>query len=114
MSTSRISVARLPGQAGMRQAVCKKIKESQYVSTTVSESQNSNWVGGALERMGAEKWDPAVLFDQDRKIWVYLHADRLPEAPHDVRMMAVERPHYCALWASNCMLSHMAELETEK
>jgi len=73
------AVARLDGQAGSKVQVCGKIKESQYLVTTLTEQQIQNWVGGALERMQAEKWDPAVTFDMDRKLWVYLHADRTVE-----------------------------------
>lgn len=73
------AVARLEGQAGNRAQVCGKIRESQFIVPTCSEAQISSWVGGALDRMQTEKWDPAVTFDMDRKLWVYLHADRTVE-----------------------------------
>jgi len=73
------AVARLDGQAGSKALVCGKIRESQYIVPTCSEAQINGWVGGALDRMQSEKWDPAVTFDMDRKLWVYLHADRTVE-----------------------------------
>jgi len=73
------AVARLPLQAGTRLQVCEKIKDSQYLVSTATEAQISSCVGGALDRMQAEKWDPAVIFDTDRKLWVYLHSDRTVE-----------------------------------
>ena len=69
-------IARLEGQAGTRAQVVQKCMESQYVTTRARSEQYSSWVGGALDRMNAEKWDPALTYDQDRKLWIYLHGDR--------------------------------------
>ena len=69
-------IARLEKQAGTREEVIQKCMESQFVVTTGRPEQYASWVGGALDRMHAERWDPALTYDQDRKLWVYLHGDR--------------------------------------
>jgi len=73
------AVARLENHVGTRAQVCEKFKDSQYLKDSVTEQQISTCVGGALDRMQAEKWDPAVTYDMNRKLWVYLHHDRTLE-----------------------------------
>ncbi|ESQ37427.1 hypothetical protein EUTSA_v10002373mg [Eutrema salsugineum] len=74
----RDAAARLPGSIGTRADVCTLIRDSQYIVEEVTDIQVNQVVSGALDRLHYER-DPCVLFDADRKLWVYLHRDREEE-----------------------------------
>ncbi|XP_047307603.1 uncharacterized protein LOC124911196 [Impatiens glandulifera] len=74
----RDAASRLPGSIGTRADVCTLIRDSQYTVEDVSDAQVNQVVSGALDRLHYER-DPCVLFDSDRKLWVYLHRDREEE-----------------------------------
>lgn len=74
----RDAAARLPGSIGTRADVCTLIRDSQYIVEDVSDAQVNQVVSGALDRLHYER-DPCVLFDGERKLWVYLHRDREEE-----------------------------------
>ncbi|KAL9673122.1 hypothetical protein QQ045_029375 [Rhodiola kirilowii] len=71
----RDAAARLPGSIGTRADVCTLIRDSQYVSEDVTDTQVTHILSGALDRLHYEQ-DPCVRFEQERKLWVYLHRDR--------------------------------------
>uniref|UniRef100_A0A7N0UM76 DEUBAD domain-containing protein n=1 Tax=Kalanchoe fedtschenkoi TaxID=63787 RepID=A0A7N0UM76_KALFE len=71
----RDAAARLPGSIGTRADVCTLIRDSQYVSEDVTDAQVTQILSGALDRLHYER-DPCVRFEQERKLWVYLHRDR--------------------------------------
>ncbi|KAH7299022.1 hypothetical protein KP509_25G069900 [Ceratopteris richardii] len=73
----RDAAARLPQSIGTRGDVCILLRDSQFIEN-VSESQLSHVVSGALDRLHQER-DPCVRFDQDKKLWLYLHGDREEE-----------------------------------
>ncbi|KAG6487322.1 uncharacterized protein LOC122009656 [Zingiber officinale] len=74
----RDAAARLPGSIGTRADVCTLLRDSQYVVENVSDTQVTQVVSGALDRLHYEL-DPCVQFDSERKLWVYLHRDREEE-----------------------------------
>ncbi|KAH7330911.1 hypothetical protein KP509_20G007800 [Ceratopteris richardii] len=74
----RDAAARLPHSLGTRADVAVLLRDSQYIVEDASDSQLSQVVSGALDRLRYER-DPCVQFDADRKLWVYLHADREEE-----------------------------------
>lgn len=74
----RDAAARLPGSIGTRADVCTLIRDSQYIVEDVSDEKINQVVSGALDRLHYER-DPCVLFDQERKLWVYLHREREEE-----------------------------------
>ncbi|KAI3945004.1 hypothetical protein MKW92_010251 [Papaver armeniacum] len=74
----RDAAARLPGGIGTRADVCTLIRDSQYVVEDVGDAQVNQVVSGALDRLHYER-DPCVLFDGDRKLWVYMHRNREEE-----------------------------------
>ncbi|XP_058109928.1 uncharacterized protein LOC131253114 isoform X2 [Magnolia sinica] len=74
----RDAAARLPGSIGTRADVCTLIRDSQYIVEDVTDAQVNQIVSGALDRLHYER-DPCVLFDGERKLWVYLHRDREEE-----------------------------------
>lgn len=74
----RDAAARLPGSIGTRADVCILIRDSQYVVEDVNEVQVNQVVSGALDRLHYER-DPCVQYDGERKLWVYLHRDRVEE-----------------------------------
>lgn len=74
----RDAAARLPGSIGTRADVCTLIRDSQYIVEDVSDAQVNQVVSGALDRLHYER-DPCVMFDGERKLWVYLHRDREEE-----------------------------------
>lgn len=74
----RDAAARLPHSTGTRADVCILLRDSQYIVEDVSDTQLSQVVSGALDRLHYER-DPCVQYDADRKLWVYLHADREEE-----------------------------------
>lgn len=74
----RDAAARLPGSTGTRADVCSLIRDSQYIVEEVSDAQVNQVVSGALDRLHYER-DPCVQFDNEKKLWVYLHRDREEE-----------------------------------
>ncbi|KAM3398564.1 hypothetical protein P3S68_002080 [Capsicum galapagoense] len=74
----RDAAARLPGNTGTRADVCTLIRDSQYIVEEVSDAQVNQVVSGALDRLHYER-DPCVQFDNEKKLWVYLHRDREEE-----------------------------------
>lgn len=73
----RDAAARLPQHIGTRADVCILLRDSQYIED-VSDLQCSQVVSGALDRLHYER-DPCVRYDQDKKLWLYLHGDREEE-----------------------------------
>lgn len=71
----RDAAARLPQRIGTRADVCTLLRDSQFIVEDVPELQLSQVVSGALDRLHYER-DPCVRYDSDKKLWVYLHADR--------------------------------------
>lgn len=71
----RDAAARLPHSTGTRADVCALLRDSQYIVEDVSDTQLNQVVSGALDRLHYER-DPCVRYDGDKKLWVYLHADR--------------------------------------
>jgi len=53
------------------------LRDSQYLTEDVSEAQINAVVSGALDRLHSER-DPCVRFDNDQKLWIYLHRDLTP------------------------------------
>lgn len=74
----RDAASRLPGSIGTRADVCTLIRDSQYIVEDVTDAQVNQVVSGALDRLHYER-DPCVLFDGERKLWVYLHREREEE-----------------------------------
>ncbi|XP_074586840.1 uncharacterized protein LOC141842712 [Curcuma longa] len=74
----RDAAARLPGSIGTRADVCTLLRDSQYIVENISDAQVNQVVSGALDRLHYER-DPCVQFDSERKLWVYLHKDRVEE-----------------------------------
>ncbi|KAI7747518.1 hypothetical protein M8C21_016720 [Ambrosia artemisiifolia] len=74
----RDAAARLPGSIGTRADVCTLIRDSQYIVEDVTDTQVTQVVSGALDRLHYER-DPCVQFDSERKLWVYLHREREDE-----------------------------------
>ncbi|MCO5560621.1 hypothetical protein L7F22_014237 [Adiantum nelumboides] len=77
LSLVRDAAARLPQGIGTRADVCMLLRDSQYIKD-VLELQLTQVVSGALDRLHYEK-DPCVRFDQDKKLWLYLHGEREEE-----------------------------------
>ncbi|KAI5079026.1 hypothetical protein GOP47_0006697 [Adiantum capillus-veneris] len=73
----RDAAARLPQGIGTRSDVCILLRDSQFIED-VSEAQLSQVVSGALDRLHYER-DPCVRYDQDKKLWLYLHGEREEE-----------------------------------
>jgi hypothetical protein len=73
----RDAAARLPGGEGSRADVCELLKESQFVLDGVHDAQISQVASGALDRLHQEA-DACVRYDSERKLWIYLHAQRPP------------------------------------
>uniref|UniRef100_A0A7N0UBH3 DEUBAD domain-containing protein n=1 Tax=Kalanchoe fedtschenkoi TaxID=63787 RepID=A0A7N0UBH3_KALFE len=74
----RDAASRLPGCIGTRSDICTLMRDSQYIVEQVLDAQLNQIVSGALDRLRYEH-DPCVHFDNDRKIWVYLHKERTEE-----------------------------------
>jgi nuclear factor related to kappa-B-binding protein len=70
----------LPGRTGTRADVCTLLKDSQYLNHDESnkEAAVNQVVSGALDRLHYER-DPCVLYDNDKKLWTYLHRGREEE-----------------------------------
>lgn len=75
LSLTRDAAARLPDGVGTRADICQLVRDSQYIVESASDTQVSNLVSGALDRLHYEK-DPCVKYDTDRKLWLYLHKGR--------------------------------------
>ena len=75
LSVTRDAAARLPDGVGTRADICQLVRESQFISESASDTAISNLVSGALDRLHYER-DPCVKYDQERKLWIYLHKDR--------------------------------------
>lgn len=73
----RDAASRLPDGVGTRADVCQLARDSGYIVDSISDSQINSVVSGALDRLHYEK-DPCVKYDSDRKLWIYLHKNRLP------------------------------------
>ncbi|GBG73960.1 hypothetical protein CBR_g17672 [Chara braunii] len=74
----RDAAARLPDGIGTRADVCELLRDSQYIVEDVSDSQINQVVSGALDRLHYER-DPCVKYCGDRKLWMYLHRNRMEE-----------------------------------
>lgn len=74
----RDAAARLPRSYGTRADVAVLLRDSQYIVDDASDTQLSQVVSGALDRLRYER-DPCVQFDAELKLWVYLHSDREEE-----------------------------------
>jgi hypothetical protein len=75
LSLTRDAAARLPDGVGTRADICQLVRDSQFIVESASDTQISNLVSGALDRLHYEK-DPCVKYDTDRKLWMYLHRGR--------------------------------------
>nr|XP_051225892.1 uncharacterized protein LOC127343742 isoform X2 [Lolium perenne] len=76
----RDAASRLPGRTGTRADVCTLLKDSQYLNHAESNKEPAvnQVVSGALDRLHYER-DPCVLYDNDKKLWTYLHRGREEE-----------------------------------
>ncbi|KAL6624853.1 hypothetical protein ACP70R_032174 [Stipagrostis hirtigluma subsp. patula] len=76
----RDAAARLPARTGTRADVCTLLKDSQYLNFEEAnkEAAVNQVVSGALDRLHYER-DPCVLYDNDKKLWTYLHRGREEE-----------------------------------
>ncbi|KAL9689003.1 hypothetical protein QQ045_033432 [Rhodiola kirilowii] len=74
----RDAASRLPGCVGTRSDICTLMRDSQYIVEDFPDSQMNQIVSGALDRLHYEH-DPCVRYENDRKIWVYLHRERTEE-----------------------------------
>ena len=75
LSLVRDAACKLPNGFGTRNDICLLLKESQYINIEVKDDKMSAVVSGALDRLHYEK-DPCVKFDNEKKLWVYLHKDK--------------------------------------
>uniref|UniRef100_A0A6B2LHI9 Nuclear factor related to kappa-B-binding protein second winged helix domain-containing protein n=1 Tax=Arcella intermedia TaxID=1963864 RepID=A0A6B2LHI9_9EUKA len=78
LSLIRNAAARLPGGVGTRADVAQLMKDSQYVKPGSSDNKLNQVVSGALDRLQSAS-DPPVNYDQDQKLWIYLHRLRTEE-----------------------------------
>jgi nuclear factor related to kappa-B-binding protein len=76
----RDAAARLPATTGTRADVCTLLRDSQYLNCEEvnKEVAINQVVSGALDRLHYER-DPCVLYDNDKKLWTYLHRGREEE-----------------------------------
>ncbi|XP_074652281.1 uncharacterized protein LOC141906799 [Tubulanus polymorphus] len=72
----RDAAARLPNGEGTRSDICELLKDSLFIAPGVTDSQINTVVSGALDRLHYEK-DPCVKYDVNRKLWIYLHRNRI-------------------------------------
>ena len=75
LSLVRDAAAKLEDGVGTRADICELLKDSQYITENLPDSQINNIVSGALDRLHYEK-DPCVKYDLHRKLWIYLHKNR--------------------------------------
>ncbi|XP_003386786.1 PREDICTED: nuclear factor related to kappa-B-binding protein-like [Amphimedon queenslandica] len=78
LSLVRDACSRLPNGEGTRLDLCILLRDSQFISDNVTNSQLNNAVSGALDRLHYEK-DPCVRYISSKKIWLYLHRNRTEE-----------------------------------
>ena len=71
----RDAVARLSNGEGQRTDICNILKDSQYLRPNLQNLQLTNAVSGALDRLHSER-DPCVRYDNQKKVWIYLHRGR--------------------------------------
>jgi nuclear factor related to kappa-B-binding protein len=76
----RDAASRLPARTGTRADVCTLLRDSQYLNFEEAnkEAAVNQVVSGALDRLHYER-DPCVLYDNDKKLWTYLHRGREEE-----------------------------------
>ncbi|XP_066360621.1 uncharacterized protein [Miscanthus floridulus] len=76
----RDAASRLPAITGTRADVCTLLRDSQYLNHEEAnkEAAINQVVSGALDRLHYER-DPCVLYDNDKKLWTYLHRGREEE-----------------------------------
>lgn len=75
LSLVRDAAARLPQGVGTRADICELLKDSQFINPQIPDDKLSNIVSGALDRLHYED-DPCVRYDNEKKLWIYLHLDR--------------------------------------
>ena len=75
LSLVRDAAAKLEDGVGTRADICELLKDSQYITENLTDSQINSIVSGALDRLHYEK-DPCVKYDLHRKLWIYLHKNR--------------------------------------
>ncbi|KAJ1261360.1 hypothetical protein BS78_09G023900 [Paspalum vaginatum] len=76
----RDAASRLPARTGTRADVCTLLRDSQYLNHEEAnkEAAVNQVVSGALDRLHYER-DPCVLYDNEKKLWTYLHRGREEE-----------------------------------
>ena len=86
LSLVRDAVSRLPNGEGTRADIVELLQDSQFLSDNIETASLTSTVSGALDRLQNET-DAPVKYDNNRKIWVYLHRARtlqeLALAPED-------------------------------
>jgi len=68
----RDAVSRLPNGEGTRSDIVELLRDSQYLVPDVETSALTTTVSGALDRLQNDQ-DAPVKYDNNRKIWIYLH-----------------------------------------
>ena len=84
----RDAVARLNGGEGTRQDICQLVQDSQYINSSASEFHINAAVSGALDRLHYEK-DPCVRFENNLKLWVYLHRHRSEKLFNEIHHLQI-------------------------
>ena len=72
LSLVRDAVSRLPNGEGTRADIVELVRDSQYLIDNIETASLTSTVSGALDRLQNET-DAPVKYDNNRKIWVYLH-----------------------------------------
>ena len=80
LSLVRDAASKLQDGVGTRADICDLLKDSQYLKENSSLDDISSVVSGALDRLHYEK-DPCVQYDQNQKLWKYLHRNRPLDHP---------------------------------
>ena len=80
LSLVRDAASKLQDGVGTRADICDLLKDSQYLKENSSLDDISSVVSGALDRLHYEK-DPCVQYDQNQKLWKYLHRNRPLDYP---------------------------------
>ena len=75
LSLVRDAVSRLPNGEGTRADIVELLQDSQFLSDNIETASLTSTVSGALDRLQNET-DAPVKYDNNRKIWVYLHRAR--------------------------------------
>lgn len=71
----RDAAARFYKAKGTRADICALIRFSQYFVRDTSDAQLQQVVSGAMDRLHYER-DPCIKYDNDTRLWTYLHRDR--------------------------------------